>query len=112
MLPLGQRRASSLQTPRAAGTTKRSSARRSPTRTTSTSANKSITSSYVPAIFFCVAMFLLQNALSRLVDTQRTQIGLMKAFGYRNTRVALHYLQFAALIAAAGAAIGARVEPR
>lgn len=69
-------------------------------------AQNRITSSYVPAIFFCVAMFLLQNALSRLVDTQRTQIGLMKAFGYGNTRIALHYLQFAALIAAAGAAIG------
>ncbi|MCV9974084.1 FtsX-like permease family protein, partial [Burkholderia pseudomallei] len=69
-------------------------------------AQNRITATYVPAIFFCVTMFLLQNVLNRLVDTQRMQIGLMKAFGYGNARVALHYLQFACLIAAAGAAIG------
>jgi len=38
--------------------------------------------------------------------------GHIVSIGCGNTRVALHYLQFAALIAAAGAAIGARVEPR
>ncbi len=64
------------------------------------------TSTYVPTIFFCVAMFLLQSVLGRLIDTQRTQIGLMKAFGYGNTRVALHYLQLASLITALGSAIG------
>jgi putative ABC transport system permease protein len=69
-------------------------------------AQNRITATYVPAIFFCVAMFLLQNVLGRLVDTQRAQIGLMKAFGYGNARVALHYLRFAALIAAAGASVG------
>ena len=69
-------------------------------------AQNRITATYVPAIFFCVAMFLLQTVLSRLVDTQRAQIGLMKTFGYGNARVALHYLLFAALIAAAGASVG------
>jgi hypothetical protein len=38
--------------------------------------------------------------------------GHIVSIGYGNTRVALQYLQFAALIAAAGAAIGARAEPR
>jgi len=69
-------------------------------------AQNRITSTYVPAIFFCVAMFLLQSVLSRLIDTQRTQIGLMKAFGYANGRVALHYLQLASVIAAVGTAVG------
>ena len=69
-------------------------------------AQNRITATYVPAIFFCVAMFLLQNVLSRLVDAQRAQIGLMKAFGYGNARVGLHYLRFAATIAAAGAVVG------
>lgn len=69
-------------------------------------AQNRITATYVPAIFFCVAMFLLQSVLSRLVDTQRAQIGLMKTFGYGNARIALHYLRFAAVVAAAGAAIG------
>lgn len=69
-------------------------------------AQNRITATYVPAIFFCVAMFLLQNVLSRLVDTQRAQIGLMKAFGYSNARVALHYQKFACVIAVAGGVIG------
>ena len=69
-------------------------------------AQNRVTATYVPAIFFCVAMFLLQNVLSRLIDMQRTQIGLMKAFGYGNVTVGLHYLQFACLMAAAGAAVG------
>lgn len=69
-------------------------------------AQNRITATYVPAIFLGVAMFLLQNVVSRMVDTQRAQIGLMKAFGYGNARIALHYFQFACLIAAAGAALG------
>lgn len=69
-------------------------------------AQNRVTATYVPAIFFCVAMFLLQNVLSRLIDMQRAQIGLMKAFGYGNVTVGLHYLQFACLMAAAGAAVG------
>ena len=69
-------------------------------------AQNRITATYVPAIFMCVAMFLLQNVVSRMVDTQRAQIGLMKAFGYGNARIALHYFEFACLIAAAGAVLG------
>ncbi|MFX1766612.1 FtsX-like permease family protein [Paraburkholderia sp. A1RI-2L] len=69
-------------------------------------AQNRITATYVPAIFLCVAMFLLQNVMSRLIDTQRAQIGLMKAFGYGNARIAWHYLQFACLIGAAGALAG------
>lgn len=69
-------------------------------------AQNRITATYVPAIFFCVAMLLLQNVLGRLVDMQRAQVGLMKAFGYTNTRIGLHYAQFSCFIAASGAALG------
>ena len=69
-------------------------------------AQNRITATYVPAIFLGVAMFLLQNVVSRMVDTQRAQIGLMKAFGYGNARIALHFFKFACLIAAAGAVLG------
>ncbi|WP_296225812.1 ABC transporter permease [Ralstonia sp. UBA689] len=69
-------------------------------------AQNRVTATYVPAIFFLVAMFLLQNVLSRLIDMQRTQIGLMKAFGYGDISVGLHYLQLACVVAAAGAAVG------
>jgi putative ABC transport system permease protein len=61
-----------------------------------------ITSTYVPAIFLSVAAFLLHIVLSRLVALRRTEIGLLKAFGYSDTTVGLHYLK----LAFAGVAVG------
>jgi putative ABC transport system permease protein len=53
-----------------------------------------ISSTYIPAIFLGVAVFLIYIVLSRLVVMQRTQIGLLKAFGYSNPGVGLHSLKF------------------
>ena len=46
-----------------------------------------------PIIFLGVAAFLLNVVVTRLVGTQREQIAALKAFGYSNPSVALHYLQ-------------------
>ncbi len=54
-----------------------------------------VTGTALPAIFLAVAVFLLSIVLSRLVGTQRTQIAILKAFGYRNSQVGLHYLKMA-----------------
>ena len=54
-----------------------------------------VSATYIPAIFLAVAVFLIYIVLSRLVVMQRTQIGLLKAFGYSNFSVGLHYLKFA-----------------
>ena len=61
-----------------------------------------ISATYIPAIFLAVAVFLIYIVLSRLVVMQRTQIALLKAFGYSNLSVALHYLKFALLTVLAG----------
>jgi len=61
-----------------------------------------ISATFIPAIFMGVAIFLIYIILSRLVVMQRTQIGLLKAFGYANWRVALHYLEFALVAVLAG----------
>jgi len=65
----------------------------------------------LPAIFLAVAVFLLNIVLKRLVSTQRDQIAVMKAIGYTNEEVGLHYLGFAmapvALGALGGTVIGA-----
>ena len=45
-------------------------------------------------------------ALSRLVQSQRGQIGLAKALGYGNLKILIHYLIFALVIALAGSALG------
>jgi putative ABC transport system permease protein len=60
----------------------------------------------VPAIFLGVAAFLMNVVLSRLVATQREQIAVLKAFGYRDRAIAGHYLGFALAAVAVGAAIG------
>lgn len=59
-----------------------------------------------PAIFLGVAAFLLNVVVTRLIATQREQIAILKAFGYRNLDLAVHYLEFVLLIVAAGSALG------
>ena len=54
-----------------------------------------VTSVLLPSIFLGVTAFLLHLVLSRVVSTQREQIAVLKAFGYSNRVVAVHYLQLA-----------------
>src|SRR5215510_15136239 len=60
----------------------------------------------LPPIFLLVAAFLVNITLGRLVALEREQIGLMKALGYGNVGVALHYVKFVVAIAIVGIAIG------
>lgn len=60
----------------------------------------------VPAVFLAVAAFLLHMVLGRLIATQRTEIAVLKAFGYSNREVGWHYLQFALVAGLAGAVVG------
>ena len=72
-------------------------------------AQNRITATYVPAVFLGVAAFLLHIVLSRLVTMQRTEIALLKAFGYRSLTVGLHYLKLALAGIAAGVLLGTAV---
>lgn len=60
----------------------------------------------LPPVFLLVAAFLVNMTLSRLILLEREQIGLLKALGYSNAAVGMHYLQFALAIGCAGMAIG------
>ncbi|SDZ80911.1 FtsX-like permease family protein [Microbulbifer marinus] len=60
----------------------------------------------LPPIFLLVATFLLNVVVGRLIDTEREQIGLLKAFGYRDRAVALHYLKMIGAITLIGIVIG------
>lgn len=60
----------------------------------------------LPPIFLLVAVFLLNVSLSRLVATERSNIGLLKSFGYGDLAIAVHYARFAIAFALLGAAIG------
>ena len=63
-------------------------------------------SSSVPPIFMAVAAFLLYIVISRMVQAEREEIGLMKAFGYTNGEVGIHYFQLIMVIALGGALTG------
>ncbi|HSG66788.1 MAG TPA: ABC transporter permease, partial [Gammaproteobacteria bacterium] len=52
-----------------------------------------IMGSILPPIFLLVAAFLVNVVISRLIATERSEIGLMKAFGYRDRDVVVHYLK-------------------
>lgn len=60
----------------------------------------------MPPIFLAVAAFLLNIVIGRMVDTEREQIGLLKAFGYSNMAVGGHYLKFVGLLTALGVLLG------
>lgn len=68
-----------------------------------------VTSVAVPAIFLGVTAFLLHIVLSRLVATQRDQIAVLKAFGYSDVAVGIHFLKMALAPVLAGSAIGTGV---
>jgi putative ABC transport system permease protein len=65
-----------------------------------------ITGIIVPSLFLAVAAFLVHIVLSRLVQTQRNLVGLLKAFGFDNVAVGAHYLKFALAAVLLGTAIG------
>ena len=60
----------------------------------------------LPTIFLGVAAFLLNVVVSRLVATQREQIAAMKALGYPNRTIGLHYLKLVLVIVALGLVLG------
>ena len=69
-------------------------------------AENQATGTVIPFIFLGVSAFLLNLVLSRLVSTQREQIGVLKAFGYSNAALGGHYLKLALAAVLAGSALG------
>lgn len=63
----------------------------------------------IPLIFLGVAIFLMNIVLTRLVATQRDQIAVLKAFGYDNAAIGLHFMKFALAAVLVGALLGTGV---
>ena len=59
-----------------------------------------------PAIFLSVASFLLNIVISRIISQQREQIAALKAFGYTNWEVGLHYVNLVLIISLGGTVVG------
>jgi putative ABC transport system permease protein len=63
-------------------------------------------SKILPVLFLFVSAVLTNMVLARLVATERSQIGLMKAFGYSNAEVGWHYAKLVLAIGLAGVLLG------
>jgi putative ABC transport system permease protein len=63
-------------------------------------------SAIFPVLFLGVAAFLLNVVITRVINTQREQIAALKAFGYRNREIALHYFKLVLVVVLAGIAGG------
>ncbi|MDX2223037.1 MAG: ABC transporter permease [Rhodospirillaceae bacterium] len=59
-----------------------------------------------PPIFLGVAAFLLNIVMTRLVATEREQIGVLKAFGYTDWDVGLQYFKLVMVVTLMGLAVG------
>ncbi len=59
-----------------------------------------------PMMCFCVAAMIVLNTLSRMIENQRIQMGTLKALGYKDSSIRMHYLSYAIWPAMIGAALG------
>jgi putative ABC transport system permease protein len=69
-----------------------------------------ITATVIPAIFLAVAALLVHLSFTRLVNTQRSVIAVVKAFGFSNWQIGVHYVEFSLLVASAGYLLGCGIE--
>lgn len=60
----------------------------------------------VPTMFLLVAALSIYVFLSRLVQAQQPEIGVIRAQGYARRRVLTHYLLYAGVVAVLGAVLG------
>lgn len=63
-------------------------------------------SQVVPVLFLGVAALIIAVMISRMVKKDRVPIGVMKALGYNNLEIILHYTKYSLVIGIIGALIG------
>lgn len=63
-------------------------------------------SRFMPVIFLGIAAAIQFVILGRIIRSQRLQIGVMKALGYNNRQIILHYTGYSVLVALCGAVLG------
>ena len=59
-----------------------------------------------PIIFVIVALLILLTTITRIVNNQRTQIGTLKAIGFDNRSLMLHYLSYGFILTLLGSVLG------
>ena len=60
----------------------------------------------LPVVFIIMASVVLYLMLKRIIEQERTQIGTLKAFGYSNTSMMLHYMTYGGITGLIGGLLG------
>ncbi|MCM3782276.1 FtsX-like permease family protein [Neobacillus mesonae] len=68
--------------------------------------NNKLMSKVIPLVLFIIEAVILFLILSRIIDSQRNQVGIMKALGIKNRSIMLHYMGFPVLAGLIGSILG------
>lgn len=64
-----------------------------------------------PIAFIAIVLLTIMTTMTRLVDNQRAQIGILKAVGFKKGRIMKHYLVYGAGLTFIGGMLGAITGP-
>lgn len=62
--------------------------------------------SILPVLFLAIAILTMVTTMHRITASEKTQIGTLKALGFKNRRILLHYSAYALMIGLIGTAFG------
>ena len=65
----------------------------------------------LPIVFLLVAMLMLLTSMKRIITHQRTQIGILKANGFKNRTLMIHYLTYGFILVLSGSLLGLILGP-
>ena len=66
---------------------------------------------FIPVIFIIIAMLTLLTTMTRIINNQRTQIGVLKALGFKNRKIMIHYISYGFWMVLAGSILGFVLGP-
>ena len=64
-----------------------------------------------PIVFLAVAVLTIVTTMSRIVNNQRIQIGVLKAIGFKRKRILFHYVSYGLWVSLVGAILGVMIGP-
>ncbi|KLH96754.1 ABC transporter permease [Brevibacillus formosus] len=71
--------------------------------------NNKLMSMVIPFVLFLIVAIILFLTMSRMIDSQRHQVGIMKALGVQNRSIMLHYMGYPVLAGLIGSIIGCAI---
>ncbi|MCR4770679.1 MAG: FtsX-like permease family protein [Oscillospiraceae bacterium] len=63
--------------------------------------------SVLPVLFLAIAILTMVTTMHRIATKEKTQIGVLKALGFKNRTILLHYSLYGLIIGIVGSALGA-----